>query len=172
MLALQSILLPVPMAFIWMVLTNEVGVASFLIGYTFSFVLSLLLAQGQVVSFNLFKLPIMLTMLVLYVVVLLRDIFLSSVDVALRTIGIRPLRPGIIAVAVQQETPIEENIEDIIAGFSAHGITITPGELVVDYSPDHKVMYVHTLDIEEFGPQLDDDQERRVKYFRRILGRD
>ena len=168
---MQSLLFPVPMALIWVILTNQVSLASFAIGYALSFGLALLLGQGQKVAFDPSRIPSQFVALTVYVIILFRDIFLSSVDVALRVMGFRPLKTGIIAVRVDGDEP-DANIAEIVAGLSAHSITITPGELVVDYSPDHKYMYVHCLDVDEFGPHLDSDQNWRVQFFRRILGRD
>jgi multicomponent Na+:H+ antiporter subunit E len=55
-----------------------------------------------------------------------------------------------------------------IAALSAHAITITPGELVVDFD-GAKVMYVHCLDTEATSKTADPAQAARLKLLRRVL---
>jgi multicomponent Na+:H+ antiporter subunit E len=94
------------------------------------------------------------------------DIWLSSVDVARRVLNPdMPLNPGILRVDTQ-----DEDESDITAAFSAHGITITPGELVVDFDGS-LTMYVHCLDMEESAKHAVAAQARRLKLLRRIIGR-
>lgn len=165
----QYLLFPIPMALVWILLTDHASIPSFLIGYTLSLGLAVLLTRHRRLIIYPDRFPDQIITLVIYLLVLARDIFLSGVDVTLRIIGIRPLRPGIIAVPIQCEAGTEQ-IKEIVAGSSAHGITITPGELVVDFDEDDDVMYVHCLDVEYSAPRLDSDQAQRVKRFRRILG--
>ncbi len=171
----KFVLFPLPLAFLWILLTGRVSVDSFLVGYVLSLFLSAVVAQDTKVNLHPARFPGQAFALCIYVILLFRDIFLSSIDVMLRILGFKPLRTGIIAVLIDRDENItNEDSEslDILGGLSAHSITITPGELVVDFSPDRKVMYVHCLDIDEAGPQLDIDQQNRERIFRRILGLD
>jgi multisubunit Na+/H+ antiporter MnhE subunit len=165
----QYALIALPGALLWVILTNQIGIISFLIGYLISLLMVMVLGRSRELPLVVdpAKLPGQLLALVIYSVVLARDIFLSGIDVTLRIIGVRPLRPGIIAVPTQDETH-----DPIIGGLSAHGITITPGELVVDFSRDGEIMYVHCLDVEWVEDQLDDEQAERLRMIRRILGHD
>ena len=151
-----------PAALFWMLFTNRFSIDSFAIGYAISF--SLLWAFGiqkQQVSFR--RLPKQLATLLLYLVLLLRDILISALDVARRVVDPRlPLATGIIAVEIQDES-------EVMAALSAHAITITPGELVVDFDDAHR-MYVHCLDVYSSLPTLHTAQTRRLTVFRRILG--
>ena len=58
---------------------------------------------------------------------------------------------------------------DVIAAFSAHGITITPGELVVDFD-GARTMFVHCLDVEASAQSAPAAQAKRLQLLRRILG--
>lgn len=57
-----------------------------------------------------------------------------------------------------------------MAALSAHGITVAPGELVVDFEDSH-IMLVHCLDAEEAAKSIFEAQARRLRLFERILGR-
>jgi multicomponent Na+:H+ antiporter subunit E len=162
---LQYMLIPLPMAAIWVILTDQLSLISLVIGYIIGVGITVLLSQGKHVDIQPAKLPGEIGALVTYSFTLGRDILLSGIDVALRVIGVRPTRTGIIAVSVQDDS-------EIIAGLSAHSITITPGELVVDFDEPRRIMYVHCLDVEMSEPKLDSDQAERLDNFKRILGRD
>jgi len=170
----QHLLIGLFIAILWVMLTNVVSIDSFLIGYVVGITLSWLLAQGQVLPpLGGKNIPGRILAIFIYLLQLSRDIFLSGVDVMLRVMGVRPTRPGIIAVPVQHPAQEDDElVREVIAGLSAASITITPGELVVDYSDDGEIMYVHVLDIETAGPTLDPEQTERMKVFRKVLGRD
>ncbi|MFQ5658319.1 MAG: Na+/H+ antiporter subunit E, partial [Candidatus Methylomirabilales bacterium] len=53
-----------------------------------------------------------------------------------------PIRPGIISFATRHRSPLGTTL-------LANSITLTPGTLTMDLSPDHKTLYVHTLDISD-----------------------
>ncbi len=161
----ELLLLSVPMALIWIIVTSSVSFGSFLVGYVLGFAI-LMLLRAQNLELNWQRLPDQIAAFVVYVVTLGRDIVLSSVDVARRVIKpTMPLNPGILAVPTQD---IDES--EAIAAFSAHGITITPGELVVDFRGSH-TMYVHCLDVEASSKNADQAQTKRLHLLRRIMGR-
>jgi multicomponent Na+:H+ antiporter subunit E len=68
------------------------------------------------------------------------------------------MRPGIIAVPLDCETPEEITL-------LANLITLTPGSLSLDLSHDRKTLYVHSMfidDIEQERRNIKDGLERRV----------
>lgn len=157
--------LAVPMALLWMIVSSTFSAEGFLVGYVLGFAL-LFMMKTENIKINWRKLPDQTLALGIYTVTLLRDIWLSSVDVLKRVLDpALPMNPGIIAVPTQDETE-----SDFIAAFSAHGITITPGELVVDFDGSH-TMYVHCLDIEASGQNADGAQTKRLALLRRIEGK-
>ncbi len=160
------VFLPIPLAIIWVILVDQVTIESFLIGYIISVALALRIAANEDIRFSIAKLPTQAISLIIYCLLMFWNIFLSGIDVMLRVLSVRPYRPGIIAV------PVQDSDEDpIVAGGSAHSITITPGQLVVDFD-GAKTMYVHCLDAEESAQTLDSDQTMRLKWIKRILGDD
>jgi multicomponent Na+:H+ antiporter subunit E len=147
----------------WMILTQQVNLASFIIGYVIGAgIVGLMLRQTER-RFNMAALPRQILGLIVYVFILLWDILLSGVDVVLRVVGIRPVNPGILRVSIQDKN-------EVLAGLTAHGITITPGQLVVDFDEKQKVVYVHCLDVEANIPKIDAEQTRRLKNLRRFVG--
>jgi multisubunit Na+/H+ antiporter MnhE subunit len=72
---------------------------------------------------------------------------------------------GIIRVPVQDS-------RNLISGMTAHGITITPGELVVHFGERDglDVVYVHCLDLEGSAASIDDAQTRRMVFYRGMFG--
>lgn len=159
-------ILAVPLGVIWMVVTSSINPGSFLVGFLVGFAI-LLCIKTQKVEINYQKLPKQMVALAIYTVTLLRDIFMSSIDVAKRVLDPDlPLNAGIITVPTQ-----DENESEFTAAFSAHGITITPGELVVDFEGTH-AMYVHCLDVNASSQNADAAQTKRLKLLNQIMGKD
>ena len=172
----QRLLWSVPMALAWMPLTANISLESFLVGLVLSFaVLLLLFSDEQRAPVHHHTIPDRVAASITYFLILCRDIYLSAMDVAKRVS--RPdmgLNPGIFAVSTQYESPesgpddLTDLTADTIAAISAHGITITPGELVVDFDGS-RIMYVHCLDVVASAQVADSNQSKRMALLRRIL---
>lgn len=163
---ITTTLLAVPIAIVWMILTASISIGSFLVGFLLGFAILFGLKMNTI-HINGRRIPRQLVAFVVYTVTLLRDIWMCSVDVAKRVLNPKmPMNPGIIAVPTQ-----DPDEGDFTAAFSAHGITITPGELVVDFDDSH-TMYVHCLDVEASAQNADGAQTKRLKLLRRIIGKD
>lgn len=148
---------------LWVVLTNQFSPFAFGLGFFVGFMLIWSQRGNQGLEVNLLKLPRQLVWWVLYVLVLFRDILVSGFDVALRILGFRPIKSGILKVPVGDKSPE-------VAALTAHGITITPGQLVVDFDSDENV-YVHCLDVEASEATIHDDQQKRLRFYREMLGK-
>ncbi len=163
---ITSVLLAVPIAIVWMILTASVSIGSFLVGFLLGFAI-LFGLKLDTIHINAGRLPGQIMAFVVYTVTLMRDIWMSSVDVAKRVLNPKmPMNPGIIAVPTQ-----DPDESDVTAAISAHGITITPGELVVDFDGSH-TMYVHALDVDASAQNADGAQTKRLKLLRRMMGKD
>ncbi len=158
-------LLAIPTALLWMIISGSMSLGGFFVGYGLAFAV-LYLMKTENIQIHWRKLPDQIAAFCVYIATLLRDIWYSSLDVFKRVIDPNlPLNPGMIAVKTQDDSE-----SDFIAAFSAHGITITPGELVVDFEGNH-TMYVHCLDIEASGQSADGAQTKRLNLLRRIEGK-
>lgn len=159
-----TLMLAAPMAVLWMAIASSVSPGSFAVGYILALAM-LTVFQVSHIKIDHRRLPDQCVAFLVYGVTLARDILLSSLDVARRVLDPRlPLKPGIIAVSTQ-----DERESDYVAAFSAHGITITPGELVVDFDGGH-TMLVHCLDTDASRGNADTAQARRLRLLRRIEG--
>lgn len=162
------LLFSVILAVIWLLLTAQVSLASFAVGFVFGYlVLSLIMPAWsknfQVLSLR--NLPDRLGALVIYGIGLYRDIFLSGLDIARRVLSVdMRLKPGIVAIATQ-----DEQKQTLIAALSASALSLTPGEMVVDIE-DNSTLYIHTLDIDATLLRTHAQQARRVSLLKRIMG--
>lgn len=162
---LATLLLAIPFAIVWMIVTASVNLGGLLVGFVLGCAVLLSLKQHKL-QINYKRLPDQIAAFFIYMVTLARDIWMCSVDVAKRVLNPTiPMNPGIIAVRTQDP---EEG--DFTAAFSAHGITITPGELVVDFDASH-TMFVHCLDVDASQKNADAAQTKRLHLLRRIIGR-
>lgn len=83
--------------------------------------------------------------LVLYV---LWEIFVSSLRVAWEVLTPRPrARPGIIRY------PLDVRRTDQIT-LLAHLITLTPGTLTLDVTPDRKALYLHVMFLDDVDDEI------------------
>ncbi len=154
-----------PLALIWMALTTQTTLDSFLVGYLLGLAVLVLLDSST--RAGLRHVPRAMAAALIYLLVLLRDIFLSGIDVARLVLSPRmALKPGVIRVPIDDEEGSE-----VIAALSAHAMTITPGELVIGFEDDNRVMLVHCLDVDDSLRTVQADQAQRLGYFRRMLGR-
>lgn len=162
------LLLAVPLGLVWNILSNQLTLESFLVGYLMAVAILLLVGTYRI-ELRVRRLPIQLFWLGVYTMQLALDILLSGIDVALRVMSpTMRINPGIRLISTQ-----DENKSPIISALSAHTITITPGEMVIDFRMDDEcLMYVHCLDIEKSGPTLEQAQANRLRRIRRILGYD
>ncbi len=166
----KRIVLALPLSIGWTIYTAQPTPGNFLLGYIFSVVV--LTATGlKGDSVNLKNTVLQLYNLFAYVLFLSKEVLVSGVQVArIIILPSLPIDPGITRVKTQDESG-----SALISAVSAHGITITPGELVVDFEEKENqgvLMIVHSLTISESGERLDQDQSVRLKRIKGILGHD
>lgn len=102
--------------------------------------------------------PLAMLLLVLFFV---REVLASAWRVAL--VAVRPrldIRPGILAVPVAVST-------DVQLAVLANLVSLTPGTLSLDVSPEGDVLYVHALDVEGDGEDIRRAIEQRLE--RRVI---
>jgi len=167
---LKRLILAIPLAIGWTIYTAQPNIGNIVLGYLFSFiVLSGIGVSGE--TFNLKNIPRQVLTIIAYVIFLAYEVLIAGVTVARIALSpTLPINPGLTKVNTQDET---EN--PVVSAISAHGITITPGELVVDYeetTEDGVLMIVHSLQLDKSKPNLDSDQTRRLKSIKGILGYD
>jgi multisubunit Na+/H+ antiporter MnhE subunit len=161
--------LAVPFALIFMTISNQLNWEGFVVGYVFS-IIALRLGQAYKLNFKRGKVHSQVYYLLVYSVQLTWDIFVSSVNVARMVLSRdidAQIKPGVLTISTQDATNNE-----IATAMSAHGITITPGQLVIDITQENNetLLHVHNLDIDEYRETIVSDQTRRLHLVKKILG--
>jgi multicomponent Na+:H+ antiporter subunit E len=121
-----------------------------------------LVVNPRVQALSLARLPQALIGIVRYIIFLSVDIIKCGINVA----GIvlkpsLPIRPGIVAVKSGMKT-------ELGTALSAHAITITPGEQVIEIGDDG-TMYTHCLDAVSSGAGADAAQANRREMLEKIF---
>jgi len=100
------------------------------------------------------RLPAALFNLIKYILWLSVDIIRNGIRVARIVLDPKlPIRPGIIAVQAGMKS-------ELGIALSAHAITVTPGEQVVEIGEDG-TMYVHCLDVVSSAASAEEAQRKR-----------
>ncbi|QYJ16131.1 hypothetical protein Rxycam_01962 [Rubrobacter xylanophilus DSM 9941] len=94
---------------------------------------------------------------------ILRNILKGTWEVALVTLGLRPLRsPGIVAVPVGERTPAG-------VAFSALATTLSPGTFLVEVDWERGVMLIHTIDASDPEAVRREHEEFYRRYQREVF---
>lgn len=168
---IQRLLLATPLAIAWMLITSHVSVEAFAVGLLVSaLILALLFPDLKPRPLHELRLRERTVAAIVYTVTLFRDIWLSALDVARRVVHPDlPMTPGLIEVPTGYSPgPDEPDLSTLIAAASAHGITITPGELVIGFEGNSR-MVVHCLDTELSTANAASNQAKRLALLRKIF---
>lgn len=149
-------LLNILLALAWTALTGQFDPVNFMSGFVLGY-LVLWLVQRVTGPSNYFKKVYQIISFVLFFVgALIR----ANLRVAYEVITLtHTMRPGVVAVPLELQT-------DAAITLLANLITLTPGTLSLDVSADQRVLYVHTMyvdDVEQFRREIKEGFERRVK---------
>ncbi len=94
-----------------------------------------------------------------FVFYFLKELIIANLKVAFDILTPKDyMKPGIIAVPLDAKTDLEITL-------LANLITLTPGTLSLDVSHDKKILYIHTLyvdDPEKFRREIKNGMERRL----------
>ena len=97
-----------------------------------------------------------------YLAILAYDLIKSGIVVARLVLTPKMhLRQGIVAITAECDS-------ELSTALSAHAITLTPGELVVEMD-DEGVMYTHFLDVTEADKYMAEAQELRKDLLEKIF---
>jgi multicomponent Na+:H+ antiporter subunit E len=160
------LVLAIPLAIVWMAISNRIALDSFAVGYVFGVAVIVLVRPPRGLV-RVERLPDQLLALVTYLATLIGDVTLSGISVTRRVLSRdMRLRLGIVALPT-----FDSEANPIICALTADAITLTPGELVVE-TEDNTVLYVHSLDVEATLATVPDVQVRRLKLLYRMMGRE
>jgi len=118
---------------------------AFFKGYFFGLVIIFVFRRFFHTRFYLYRVLAVIKLLLIFI----RELILSNLSVL--KLVLKPkldLKPGIFAYP----TVLEKDWEITVL---ANLITLTPGTLVVDVSPDNKLLYIHAVDIDDADEAID-----------------
>lgn len=145
------------LALTWAVATGQFTLANVTAGFVLGY-LVLLFAQRFIGHSGYFaKVPQVIRFALFY----LRQLILSNLRIAYDIVTpTHYMQPGVIAVPLDARTDTEITL-------LANLITLTPGSLSLDLSPDRRVLYVHVMyvdygNVDEARRSIKDGLERRV----------
>jgi multicomponent Na+:H+ antiporter subunit E len=143
------------LALAWMAMAGSASWAHFLIGFAVSYVVLAWLASLLGQSGYVRKLPATIG----FIGFIVYELVLANLRVAYDVITPAANRsPAVIGVPLDASTDAEITLLACL-------ITITPGTLTLDLSPDRKTMYIHAMfaeDHEAFCDEIKRGFERRV----------
>jgi len=129
----------VALAVIWALLTGHFELANLLVGFVLGYGL-MTLARRAFPPTSYFAKVAQVTRFAIF---FLRELIVASVQVARQVLHPHPdIHPGIVAVPLDARTDAEITLLAIV-------ITLTPGTLTLDVSPDRRALYVHGMDVRD-----------------------
>lgn len=134
-----QILLNFILAFVWMFLKTSYSPASFFVGYFFGLLIIYMFRRFFTSRFYLLRVVAVVNLIYIFT----RELILANI--AVLKVILKPkldIKPGIFAYPTELKQDWEITVLSNL-------ITLTPGTLVVDVSPDNKVLYVHAMDISD-----------------------
>lgn len=152
---MNALLLNLLLALTWMAMNDDISLAGFVTGFLLGFVI-LFFAQSAVGSRGYARRVARVAELLVFFV---KELVVANLRVAydVLTPGLRA-RPGILAVPLDVETDEE-------ATLLANLVSLTPGTISLDVSPDRRTLFVHAMyadDPEQVKQDIKQGFERRV----------
>ena len=151
----NQFLLNILLAIAWMLLTGELTAENFIEGLIIGYII-LWVSKAALGGTKYFKkIPKAIGFFFYFV----KELIVANLKVAFDIITPKDyMKPGIVAVPLDAETDMEITL-------LANLITLTPGTLSLDVSKNKKVLYIHTLyleDTEKFRTEIKDGMEKRL----------
>jgi multicomponent Na+:H+ antiporter subunit E len=145
---------------VYLALTQNLQPSNIVVGLLIGLAVSILIKPKR--GIPLARLPGAVVALTIYIVRLLIDIVKSGIIVSGYILNPKlPIKPGVVAIKSQSSNTA-------ITVISAHGITITPGEMVMEIGSDG-TMYTHCLNAPASAQSGDEAQAARKKLLEEVL---
>ena len=143
-----KILLNILIAVLWMFLQSSFTPASFVFGYLLGILILYLMRKFLVVSFDLRKVRPWAAVKLFFLFV----VELTKANIDMVKVVLKPRmdhQPGIVAVRTKLDTEIEITLLAAL-------ISLTPGTVSMDFSPDNKTIYIHAIDVPDKDEMIED----------------
>ena len=154
---MQLFVTNVLISLLWALLMGKVTVVNLTVGFALGYVaLALLYPHDEEKNNSYFQKSILIIRFALFFT---RELIVSSWRVAKDVVKPLPLmRPGVIGIPLDVETDLEITM-------LANVISLTPGTLSLDVSPDRKTLYIHAMyvvDPDDLRREIKEGLERRL----------
>lgn len=147
---------------VYLALTANLQLVNVVTGLVIATAVTLLLPRGGDWQMNWRQWPIATFALLRYILLLSWDLLVSGLQVARIVLSPdMPIKPGIIAIPAETKS-------DLGIALSAHAITLTPGEMVVEVD-ENGIMYTHCLDASQAEKVLLEAQKQRRDMLEKIF---
>lgn len=147
---------------LYLALTANLGILNVVIGVLVATAVTFLLPHHATAPVRWREWPAALWALIRYILMVMWDLLVSGIQVARIVLSPQlPIQPGIIAIP-------SETHSDLATALSAHAITLTPGQLVVEIDADG-VMYTHCLEALQAAAEEVDAQVTRRRLLEKII---
>lgn len=141
---------------LWTLLTGEVSVGNLTLGFVLGYLALTLLYPGAEKKASYFKKSMQF---VRFSMTFIKELLVSTWRVAQDVVKPLPyMRPGVIGIPLDAKTDLEITM-------LANIISLTPGTLSLDVSPDRKTLFIHAMyvgDPDELRKEIKDGLERRL----------
>ena len=152
---MNPFLINILLAIAWMLLAGEVSAFTFTSGLVVGYLLLWLSRSAWGESRYFTRIPLVAA----FVLYFLKELIIANLKVAFDIVTPKDyMEPGIVAVPLDVKSDIEITL-------FANLVTLTPGTLSLDVSPDKKTLYVHALyvkDPDRFREELKNGLEKRL----------
>ncbi len=141
---------------IWALLTGNVSISNLTTGFVLGYVALTLLYPATGKKLSYFQKSMQFVRFALFFT---KELLVSSYRVAVDVVKPLPLmRPGVVGIPLDAETDLEITL-------LANLISLTPGTLSLDVSPDRKTLYIHAMYVvnpDDLRKEIKDGMERRL----------
>lgn len=152
----RTIILAVFLALLWLVLTGEYTVINFISGLILCYLIIMYSGSYTNIRFRIKMIPGIFLLFIYF----LKELVLANLKVAYEIITPSlKMTPGIIKIPLDIDNDLQITL-------LANLITLTPGTLSLDVTPDKKFIFVHAMyikDREKFIGEIKSGFEKRIK---------
>ncbi len=141
------------LAIVWAVLIGPFSLANLLVGFVAGLAgLAMCSRSGRAYARRFWGITALLAFLAM-------ELVIANIRVAYYTVSrLDRLHPAVLAVPLEELSDIEITLLAIL-------VTLTPGTLTLDLSPDHRIMYIHFMHVEDEKRSINEVKsgfERRI----------
>lgn len=135
----NTFILNILLTIVWVALTGNMEVSNFIFGFVITFIILYIISNKKARKGYFSRIPNIIIFIGYFIVELIK----ANLQVAFDVVTPKNyMKPGIVGIPLDAKTDLEITL-------LANIITLTPGTLSLDVSTDKKVLYVHSMYIDD-----------------------